>query len=235
MLVDRPNGFKPFGCKWVYKCKIGADWEVTTFKAMLVAKRYTQRPRVNFGKTFSSVAIAKCLRIVLTIATWYDYEIWRMAEKIIFFNGFVEEEIYIDQSEGYMVIGEEQKGYDFAKNDFDPCIYMKISGSPVALLVLYVDDIFLIGNDVKMLGDTKAWLSTQFSMKDLGEASYILGIKIISDRSRRIKILDLGTRTAEIGRLATRRLSAHAQPAVWCCAPVVVADGWTIFAVSSKK
>ncbi|KAL0420436.1 UNVERIFIED_CONTAM: hypothetical protein Slati_3066500, partial [Sesamum latifolium] len=71
-------------------------------------------------------------------------------------------------------------------NDFDPCVYKKVSGSSVAFLVLYVDDILLIGNDVKMLGDTKAWSSTQFSMKDLGEASFILGIKIIRDRSKRM-------------------------------------------------
>ncbi|KAL0455315.1 UNVERIFIED_CONTAM: Retrovirus-related Pol polyprotein from transposon TNT 1-94 [Sesamum latifolium] len=49
-----------------------------------------------------------------------------------------------------------------------------------------MDDILLIGNDVKMLGDTIAWLSTQFSMKDLGEASYILGIKIFRDRSKKM-------------------------------------------------
>ncbi|KAL0413426.1 UNVERIFIED_CONTAM: Retrovirus-related Pol polyprotein from transposon TNT 1-94 [Sesamum radiatum] len=61
-----------------------------------------------------------------------------------------------------------------------------MSGSSVAYLVLYVDDILLIGNDVEMLGDIKAWLSTQFSMKDMGEASYILGIKIYIDRSRRM-------------------------------------------------
>ncbi|KAL0394438.1 UNVERIFIED_CONTAM: hypothetical protein Slati_4410000 [Sesamum latifolium] len=54
------------------------------------------------------------------------------------------------------------RGYDFIKNDCDPCIYKKISGSSVAYLVLYVDDILLIGNDVKMLRDIKAWLSTQF-------------------------------------------------------------------------
>ncbi|KAL0286254.1 UNVERIFIED_CONTAM: Retrovirus-related Pol polyprotein from transposon RE1 [Sesamum radiatum] len=65
-------------------------------------------------------------------------------------------------------------------------LYKKISGSSIAYLVLYVDDILLIGNDVKMLGDIKAWLSTQFSMKDMGEASYILGIKIYRDRSRRL-------------------------------------------------
>ncbi|KAL0416528.1 UNVERIFIED_CONTAM: Secreted RxLR effector protein [Sesamum latifolium] len=119
----------------------------------------------------------------------------------------------MDQPEGFTAVGEEQKvcrlqrsiyglkqasqswntrfdevirGYDFIKNDYDPCIYKKISGSSVAYLVLYVDDILLIGNDVKMLGDIKAWLSTQFSMKDMGEASYILGIKIYRDRSRRM-------------------------------------------------
>ncbi|KAL0451309.1 UNVERIFIED_CONTAM: hypothetical protein Slati_1109000 [Sesamum latifolium] len=55
-----------------------------------------------------------------------------------------------------------------------------------AYLVFYVDDILLIENDVKMLGDIKAWLSTQFSMKDMGEAYYILGIKICRDRSKRM-------------------------------------------------
>ncbi|KAL0277990.1 UNVERIFIED_CONTAM: Retrovirus-related Pol polyprotein from transposon TNT 1-94 [Sesamum radiatum] len=77
-------------------------------------------------------------------------------------------------------------GYDFIKNDCDPCIYKKIGGSSVVYLVLYVNDILLIANDVKMLGDIKAWLSTQFSMKDMGETSYILGIKIYRDRSRRM-------------------------------------------------
>ncbi|KAL0448861.1 UNVERIFIED_CONTAM: hypothetical protein Slati_1442500 [Sesamum latifolium] len=65
-------------------------------------------------------------------------------------------------------------------------VVSKDQWSSVAYLVLYVDDILLIGNDVKMLGDIKAWLSTQFSMKDMGEASYILGIKIYRDRSRRM-------------------------------------------------
>ncbi|KAL0420419.1 UNVERIFIED_CONTAM: Copia protein [Sesamum latifolium] len=78
----------------------------------------------------------------------------------------------MDQPEGFTTVGEEQK------NEHDPCVYNKISGSSVAYLVLYVDDILLIGNDVKKLGDIKAWLSTQFSMKDMGEASDILGIKI---------------------------------------------------------
>ena len=65
-------------------------------------------------------------------------------------------------------------------------MYKKTSGSAIVFLVLYVDDILLIGNDIPMLQSVKVWLSKQFSMKDLGEASYILGIKIYRDRSRRM-------------------------------------------------
>ena len=56
----------------------------------------------------------------------------------------------------------------------------------VAFLVLYVDDILLIGNDVGMLSTIKVWLANTFNMKDLGEASYILGIKLFRDQKRRI-------------------------------------------------
>ena len=65
-------------------------------------------------------------------------------------------------------------------------MYKKTSGSAIVFLVLYVDDILLIGNDIPMLQSVKVWLSKQFFMKDLGEASYILGIKIYRDRSRRM-------------------------------------------------
>ncbi|KAL0313323.1 UNVERIFIED_CONTAM: hypothetical protein Sradi_5731600 [Sesamum radiatum] len=106
-----------------------------------------------------------------------------MDVKMAFLNEFVEEEIYTDYSEDFTSVGEEQKvchlqrsiyglkqasrswnicfdevirGYNFIKNDFDPCVYKKASGSSVAFPMLYVDDILLIGNDVKMLGETKA-------------------------------------------------------------------------------
>ncbi|KAL0445787.1 UNVERIFIED_CONTAM: hypothetical protein Slati_1706600 [Sesamum latifolium] len=127
--------------------------------------------------------MAKSIRILLAKAVWYDYEIWQMDVKMAFLNGYVEEEIFMDQPEGFTTVGEEQKvcrlqrsiyglmqasrswntrfdevirGYDFIKNDYDPCIYKKISGSSIAYPVLYVDDILLIENDVKMLGDIKA-------------------------------------------------------------------------------
>ncbi|KAL0413219.1 UNVERIFIED_CONTAM: Retrovirus-related Pol polyprotein from transposon RE2 [Sesamum radiatum] len=68
-LVDSPKGVKPIGCKWVYKRKLGADGEVTAFKARLMAKGYTQRPGVDIEETYSPVAITKSIRILFAIAT----------------------------------------------------------------------------------------------------------------------------------------------------------------------
>ena len=68
-------------------------------------------------------------------------------------------------------------------------VYKKTSGSAVIFLILYVDDILLIENDIPMLQSVKIWLSQKFFMKDFDKASYILGIKIYRDRSKRM--LDL--------------------------------------------
>ncbi|KAL0402009.1 UNVERIFIED_CONTAM: Retrovirus-related Pol polyprotein from transposon TNT 1-94 [Sesamum latifolium] len=160
-LVDPPKGVRPVGCKWVYKRKLGADGEVTAFKARLVAKGYTQRPGVNFEETYSPVAMAKSIRILLVIAAWYDYEIWQMDVKTAFLNDFVEEEIFMDQPEGFTTVGEEQKVCRLQRS-----IYGLKQASEAGTHVLMK--------------------SYEFSMKDMGEASYILGIKIYRDRSRRM-------------------------------------------------
>ena len=78
---------------------------------------------------------------------------------------------------------EEVKKFDFVRCKEEPCVYRKTSGSAIAFLILYVDNIFLIGNDIPLLQQAKSSLKKVFSMKDLGEDVYILGIKIYRDRS----------------------------------------------------
>ncbi|GKB24629.1 retrotransposon protein, putative, ty1-copia subclass [Tanacetum coccineum] len=78
----------------------------------------------------------------------------------------------------------EIKKIGFTQYPDEPCVYLTASGSNVAFLVFYVDDILLMGNSVTMLQEVKSWLCKCFSIKDLGEATYILGIKIIRDRSK---------------------------------------------------
>ncbi|KAJ8504938.1 hypothetical protein OPV22_005824 [Ensete ventricosum] len=210
-LVDTPEGIVPIDYKWIYKKKIKVDENIETYKARLVTKRYRQRQGVKYDETVSPIAMLKSIRITLAIAAHYDYEIWQMDVKTIFLNGNLEEEVYMIQPEGFIfkespdkvsrllksIYGLKQasrswntrfdeviRSYDFVMNEDEPCAYRKVSGSAITFLVLYVDDILIIENDVGMLSTVKVWLSRNFSMKDLGKTSYILGIWIYIDRSK---------------------------------------------------
>ena len=83
-LVKAPNGIKLVGCKWVYKRKRGIDGKVETLKPRLVVKRYTQKEGIDYEETLSLEAMLKSIRILLSIAAHYDYEIWKMDVKTAF-------------------------------------------------------------------------------------------------------------------------------------------------------
>ena len=102
-----PSGIKPIGCKWVYKRKKGIDGKVETFKARLVAKGYTQKKGIDYEENFSPIAMLKSIRILLSIAAHYDYEIWQMDVKTVFLNGNLVEEIYMMQPEGFIAKNQE--------------------------------------------------------------------------------------------------------------------------------
>ena len=80
-----------------------------TFKARLVEKGYTQKEGVDYEETFLPVAMLKSIRILLSIVTCLDYEIWKMDVKTDFLNGYLEESIYMMQPEGFVAKGQQQK------------------------------------------------------------------------------------------------------------------------------
>nr|GEU28896.1 retrotransposon protein, putative, Ty1-copia subclass [Tanacetum cinerariifolium] len=81
---------------------------------------------------------------------------------------------------------DEIKKFGFTQNSDEPCVYLKASGSYIAMLILYVDDILLMGNNIPKLQEVKSYFGRSFAIKDLGDAAYILGIKIYRDRSKRL-------------------------------------------------
>ena len=123
---------------------------------------------------------------MLVIATFYDYEIWQMNVKTAFHNGFLKEEWYMMQPEGFVdpkgankvcklqrsIYGLVQasrswnkcfdsviKAYGFIQTDGEACIYKKVSGSSIAFLIVYVNDILLIGNNIEFLDSIKGYLN----------------------------------------------------------------------------
>ena len=87
---------------WVNKGKRGSDGKVKTFKARLIAKGYTQRDGIDYEETFLPVAMLKTISILLSIATCLDLESWQMDVKTAFLNRNIEEDIYMQQPEGFV-------------------------------------------------------------------------------------------------------------------------------------
>ncbi|GJV40477.1 retrotransposon protein, putative, ty1-copia subclass [Tanacetum coccineum] len=146
------------------------DGIVHTYKALLIAKGYTQLYEVDYEETFSPVADIRAIRILISIAAYYDYEICQMDIKTAFLNGYLDEDIYMVQPEGFVDLNHPRKA----------------SRSNVTFLILYVDDIIIMRNHIPSLQSVKDYLGKSFAMKDLGEATFILGIKIYRDRSKRL-------------------------------------------------
>ncbi|GJR75678.1 retrotransposon protein, putative, ty1-copia subclass [Tanacetum coccineum] len=160
------------------------DGAVHTYKARLVAKGFTQTLRIDYEETFSPVAYIRAIRILIAIDAFYDYEIWQMDVKTVFLNGYLNKKQASRQWNKRF--DDEIKKFGFSQNRDEPCVYVKVSRSYVTFLILYVDDILIMGNNIPMLQDVKSYLGRCFAMKDLGEAAYILGIKIYRDRSKRL-------------------------------------------------
>jgi len=205
-LVPRPNEKKSIGVKWIYKEKKNVKGEVERYKARLVATGYNQKYGIDYEEFFSPVAGLETIRLIIVTVAQHRWRIYQMHIKSAFLNGFLEEEIYIEQPMSYEVKGHKDKvlklnkalyvlkqapkawyshidGY-FLKNGFvkyphEYAIYVKIKESGVTLVVcLYADDLIFTRNNPKMFGDFKQTMIKEFEMMDIGLMSYCLRIEI---------------------------------------------------------
>ena len=198
-IVVLPKGSNQVGCKWVFKPKSDSKGNIERYKARLVAKGYTQNDGIDYKETFSPVS-KDSLRIVMALVANYDLELHQMDVKTAFLNGDLGEEVYMDQLDDFLITRKDYlvcklrksiyglkqasrqqylkfnntiTSYGFIVHTIDRCICMKASGSKFIILVLYVDNILLAANDVGLLHDIKKFLSKNFKIKDMSEASYV--------------------------------------------------------------
>jgi hypothetical protein len=143
--------------------------------------------------------------MLIAIAVLYNLEIHQMDVKTAFLNGELDEEIYMEQPEGFIIPGKEKKvcrlvkslyglkqapkqwhekfdnammSNGFRINECDKCVYVKNTTSGYVIVCLYVDDMLIMGSNNDIIKATKRMLNSKFDMKDLGVADVILGIKI---------------------------------------------------------
>ena len=106
-LVELPTRRKPIWRKWVFKKKMNVEGKVEKYKAWLVAKGYSQMPRIDFGEIFSPIAKVTSIRLLLFVVAAFDFQLEYMDVKTKFLHEDLEEEIYMNQLEGFVVKGKK--------------------------------------------------------------------------------------------------------------------------------
>ena len=184
-LVELPPQHKAIGSKWVYKIKTGADGTIERYKARLVAKGYSQKYGMDYDETFCPVFRQESLRTLIAIAQQRGMKLHQVDVNTAFLNGMLEEEVYMQQPQGFIKQGEEHfvcrlnksiyglkqaprcwnmaldtylKELKFEQSTSDPCIYVSMEGETFYLGV-YVDDIFLAGTSDERIHKVKDALS----------------------------------------------------------------------------
>ena len=203
ILVSLPKHRNVIKCKWVFTVKANGR-----YKARVVAKGFTQEHGIDYEETFSPVTRYESIRYLLAHAALEDWEIEAMDVKTAYLYGELKEEIYMAQPEGFIKSGQEHKvcklvksiyglkqarrvwyetisktlqkklGFQQLHSDAGVHILRQREGDHEIILILYVDDLLIMGNSQPMIHSIKKQLMAAYQMKDLGAATSYLGIRI---------------------------------------------------------
>ena len=204
-LVDRPIGRKIIGTKWVFRNKMDENGNVIRNKARLVAQGYNQQEGIDFEETFAPVARLESIRMLLAYASNKGFTLFQMDVKSAFLNGFIEEEVYVEQPPGFIdpnlsnhvyklnkaLYGLKQaprSWYDrlstflinngFKRGKNDTTLFTKNESDEILLVQIYVDDIIFGSTNLKLSNEFANLMSSEFEMSMMGELNFFLGLQI---------------------------------------------------------
>ncbi|KAJ4795629.1 Retroelement pol polyprotein-like [Rhynchospora pubera] len=231
-LEELPKGKTAIGCKWVYRVKYHSDGKVERYKARLVVLGNRQKEGVDFNETFAPVAKMVSVRTFLAVVVAKGWELHQMDVHNAFLHGDLNEEVYMKLPPGFAsshpgkvcrlrksLYGLRQaprmwfsklaaalNAYGFIQSKADYSLFAYQNGGIFITVLVYVDDLVVAGNSGDAIHKFKNYLSSSFSMKDLGVLKYFLGIEfarnstglVLSQRKYTLDIL------AEYGLLGSK-------------------------------
>ncbi|KAH9781043.1 retrovirus-related pol polyprotein from transposon RE2 [Citrus sinensis] len=204
-LVPAESATKIVGNKWVFRVKYNPDGSVPKYKARLVAKGFHQTYGVDFFETFSPVVKPCTIRIILSLTVMNHWTIRQLDVNNAFLNGVLNEEVFMHQPEGFIdsqhptyvcklnkaLCGLKQaprgwydrlKGsllqWGFQSSKSYTSLFLKHTGSDILVILIYVDDILVIGSSSAQIERIITLLGYEFALKDLGDFICFLGLEV---------------------------------------------------------
>lgn len=204
-MVPHRSPARAISLKWVFKVKRDENRAVSKLKARLVVKGYAQQHGIDYDEVFALVARLDSVRLLIALAAHKGWEVHHMDVKSAFLNGDLEEEVYVEQPTGFVVVGKEHKvlklrkalyglhqaprawnakldrtllSFGFRRSPSEHAIYIRQDDGKQLVIEVYVDDLVITGSNNIDIRSFKKQMATAFKMSDLGLLHYYLGIEV---------------------------------------------------------
>lgn len=204
-LVPKPKEHPVIGTKWIFKNKLDEQGNVTKNKARLVAKGYNQIEGIDFDETFAPVARLEAIGIFLAFSCFKGFKLYQMDVKSAFLNGYLKEEVYVEQPPGFIdhespnhvfklnkaLYGLKQAPrawydrlstyllkHDFSKGNADKTLFILKKDKDILIVQVYVDDIIFGSTNKDLCHKFEKLMQDEFEMSMMGELKYFLGFQV---------------------------------------------------------
>ncbi|CAM8994049.1 unnamed protein product [Rhodiola kirilowii] len=204
-LVPRPEKRKVIGTRWILKNKLNPKGEVVRNKARLVVKGYSQQEGIDYEETFAPVARLEAIRLLIAYSVQFGFKLHQMDVKTAFLNGYLKEEIFVEQPPGfedpdrqdwvyvldkavyglkqaprawYERLSEYLLAHGYERGKVDKTLFVLRTNKHLLIVQVYVDDIVFGSTSDELVKSFTKLMENEFEMSMVGELTFFLGIQV---------------------------------------------------------
>ncbi|CAM8935603.1 unnamed protein product [Rhodiola kirilowii] len=204
-LVPRPEKRKVISTRWILKNKLNSKGEVVRNKARLVVKGYNQQEGIDYEETFAPVARLEAIRLLIAYSVQFGFKLHQMDVKMAFLNGYLKEEIFVEQPPGfedpdcqdyvyvldkavyglkqaprawYERLSEYRLAHGYERGKVDKTLFLLRTNTHLLIVQVHVDDIVFGSTSDELVKSFTKLMENEFEMSMVGELTFFLGIQV---------------------------------------------------------